>query len=75
MPKTITIRLNSEEELMMEKLSKMYSCGISTALKRLALEKLEDEYDIETIKEFEKQSKNKDVKFINQKDFEEKFGL
>lgn len=31
MSKTITIRLNNEKELMMDKLAKMYDCGISTA--------------------------------------------
>ena len=75
MPKTITIRLNEEEELMMDKLSKMYNCGISTAIKRLALEKLEDEYDKSIALKFEEDLNSGNIEYIDQKEFDEKFSL
>ena len=75
MSKTITIRLNKEEEMIMDKLSKMYNCGISTALKRLALEKLEDEYDRKVADEYYKEVKNGTVETVSFEEFEKTFNL
>lgn len=75
MSKTITIRLNKEEEQIMNKLSKMYNCGISTALKRLALEKLEDEYDKKVIEEYLQDEKNGKVQTVSFDEFEKMFNL
>lgn len=75
MPRTITIRLNEEEEMIMNKLAKMYNCGISTALKRLALEKLEDEYDRKVVEEFEENVRKGKEKFITFEEFEKTLDL
>ncbi len=59
----------------MNKLSKMYNCGISTALKRLALEKLEDEYDKKVIEEYLQDEKNGKVQTVSFDEFEKMFNL
>ena len=75
MPRTITIRLNEEEEMIMNKLAKMYNCGISTALKGLALEKLEDEYDRKVVEEFEENVRKGKEKFVTFEEFERTLDL
>ena len=75
MPKTITIRLNEEEEMMMNKIEKMYNCGISTALKRLVEEKLEDEYDRKAVEEFRENVKKGKEKFYSFEEFEKMLDL
>lgn len=75
MPKTITIRLNEEEEMMMNKIEKMYNCGISTALKRLVQEKLEDEYDRKAVEEFRENVKKDKEKFYSFEEFEKMLDL
>ena len=57
MAETVTIRLNKEERLIFEEASKMYGCSISSAIKRLAMEKLEDELDLQSIYEYEQLKK------------------
>lgn len=75
MPKTITIRLNEEEEMMMNKIEKMYNCGISTALKKLVQEKLEDEYDRKAVEEFRENVKKGKEKFYSFEEFEKMLDL
>lgn len=50
----VTIRLNIEDKKLFENISKLYDCSISATIKRLAIEKLEDEIDINEIKKYEK---------------------
>lgn len=43
---TITIRVNDNEEEWLNRMAAIYGMGKSSLIKRLAFEKLEDEYDI-----------------------------
>lgn len=43
---TITIRINDNEEEALNRVAAIYGMGKSSLLKKLAFEKLEDEYDI-----------------------------
>ena len=54
MSSTVTIRLNDEEKRIFMEYSKMYKGGLSTMIKQLALEKLQDEYDLQLAAEFER---------------------
>ncbi len=54
MNSTVTIRLNDEEREIFMEYAKMYKGGLSTMIKQLALEKLQDEYDLRIIDKFEK---------------------
>ena len=55
---TITIRLNDEERKLFEEYSKVYRGGVSTMIKQLALEKLQDEFDLMAAAKFEKDYKD-----------------
>ena len=54
MSSTVTIRLNDEEKKIFEEYAKVYKGGLSTMIKQLALEKLQDEYDLAAAERFEK---------------------
>lgn len=54
---TVTIRLNKEEKELFENIAKMYDCSLSATIKRLAIEKIEDDIDLETIRKFENKEK------------------
>ncbi|MBR3228030.1 MAG: hypothetical protein IKF68_05750 [Erysipelotrichaceae bacterium] len=61
MSSTVTIRLNEEERKVFAEYSKIYRGGLSTMIKELALEKLQDEYDLAVAEEFEKGLKDGSV--------------
>ena len=42
----ISIRVNEEEKKLLEQASKLYGSGISSLVKQIVFEKLEDEYDL-----------------------------
>ena len=54
MSSTVTIRLNEEEKKIFNEYAKVYKGGLSTMIKQLALEKLQDEYDLAAAERFEK---------------------
>lgn len=43
---TISLRINEEEKRLLENASKSYGCSISSMIKKIVFEKLEDEYAI-----------------------------
>ncbi len=51
---TITIRVNDMEEKILDQVADVYGLGKSSLIKQLAFEKLEDEYDLKLIEEYEK---------------------
>ena len=53
MAKRITIDINDDEQKMLEKVAQMYDCNISSLIKNFAFEKMEDEYDVSILREFE----------------------
>ena len=53
MSSTVTIRLYDEEKKIFTEYSKVYKGGLSTMIKQLALEKLQDEYDLAVAERFE----------------------
>ncbi len=53
MSAVISIRVSDTEQELLTKASSIYGCGVSSLMKRLVFEKLEDEYDFQIIKEYE----------------------
>lgn len=53
MADTVTIRFNKEEKKIIADSAKLYDCSVSSMIKRLVLEKLEDDIDLLSIKEYE----------------------
>lgn len=54
MTSMIAIRVNDKEKKAIAEVSKLNNCGISSWIKKIIFEKLEDEYDLRIIKEYEK---------------------
>ena len=54
MSATITIRLNEEEQKIFNEYAKVYKGGLSTMIKQLALERLQEEYDLAAIERYER---------------------
>ena len=59
---TLTIRLNDIEEDMLDQASKVCGLGKSSLLKQLAFERLEDEYDLKIVADYEKKKAKGKVK-------------
>ena len=55
MSNTVTIRLSDEERKMLDVVAQAHDCKVPSLMKRFALEKVEDEYDISIFEKYEKQ--------------------
>ena len=53
----ISVRVSDAEQELLNKAASIYGCGVSSLMKRLVFEKLEDEYDLHMIEEYEKKKK------------------
>lgn len=49
MPDTITVRLNKEEQEYLENSAKLYNCSVSSMVKRMVIERIEDEIDLKSL--------------------------
>ena len=63
MGRTVTIRLNDKEQEFLESSSVLYKGSLSSIIKRLAIEKLEDEYDLMVIADYEKREREGKTKY------------
>lgn len=55
MSSVISVRVNPNEEAVLAKAAEVFHCKVSTLMKKLTFEKLEDEYDLRAIEEYEKE--------------------
>lgn len=62
MPSVISVRVSDEEREILQEVSAAYNCSASSLIKKLAFEKLEDEYDIQIIQKYEEQKANGTLK-------------
>ena len=58
MARTLTISLNDIEEDVLDKVALVRGIGKSSLLKQLAFERLEDEYDLQVIVNYEQKKAN-----------------
>lgn len=69
----ISVRLNSEDEKIIKKFSKSKNMTVSEFVRSAALKAIEDEYDIDAVKEY---LENKDgMKFYTSEEVEKELGL
>lgn len=71
----ISIRLNEEEKSILNELSKVYDTSISSMIKKLAFEKLEDNFDLELVTRYEKQKLNQILNYRTSKNYVIKWEL
>lgn len=58
----ISLRVNNDEKAILEEACKIYGCGMSSMIKHLLFEKIEDEYDLRVINEYEEAKSNDSIK-------------
>ncbi len=75
MGKTVTIRLNDEEKEFFEAGAVLYKGSLSTIIKRLAMEKLEDDYDMLAIARYEKSQRDGTLKLYSHEEMRKEIGL
>lgn len=63
MSNIISVRLNEQEKAMLNDIAMLNGVGISTMIKQIIFEKLEDEYDYKIIKEYEKEKEDGTLEF------------
>lgn len=51
----ISVRVNNDEKDILENAAKVFGCGVSSMIKQIVFDKLEDEYDMRLIKKYEEQ--------------------
>lgn len=71
----ISLRVNEEEMEILNNAAKVYGCGVSSMIKRIVFEKLEDEYDLQVIKEFEKRKNDNTLELVDHDDAWKEVGL
>lgn len=59
----INIRFNDEQKKIIDELQKIYNLPMSTMLKKIIFEKIEDDFDIQIVKNYEKKTTNKTYSF------------
>lgn len=62
MSSLISVRVSDSEKELLDKASSLYGCGVSSLMKRLVFEKLEDEFDMHMIEEYELKKKDGTLK-------------
>lgn len=64
MSNVISVRLNEQEKELINNIALLNGVGISTMIKKIIFEKLEEEYDYKIIKEYEKEKQNGTIELI-----------
>lgn len=62
MSSVVSVRMNDNEAEILNNAAAFYGCAVSSLLKKLAIEKLEDEYDLSIIRDYEEDKKRGLVK-------------
>lgn len=53
MSSVVSVRMNKNEAEILTNAAAFYGCAVSSLLKKLAIEKLEDDFDLALIQEYE----------------------
>ena len=71
----ITLRLTDEERDILNNIAHLYGSKLSTAIKTILFEKIEEDYNLKLIKDFEKREKEDKVELISLSDFRKELGV
>lgn len=66
---TISLRLNKEEERLFKNYADFTGEGLTTLLKKALTEKIEEEYDLQAVKEYESAKAKGEVILIDHEEF------
>lgn len=66
---TISLRLNKEEERLFKNYADFTGEGLTTLLKKALTEKIEEEYDLQAVKEYETAKAKGEVLLVDHEEF------
>ena len=66
---TISLRLNKEEERLFKNYADFTGEGLTTLLKKALTEKIEEEYDLQAVKEYESAKAKGEVLLVDHAEF------
>lgn len=72
---TITVRLNEEEAKIFNEYAKLQGIPLSTLFKKTLEEKMEDELDMQAIKEYEKGFEDGDIETFTHEEVKKILGM
>lgn len=72
---TITVRLNPQEQKAFTEYAKLLGIPLSTLLKKTLEEKMEDEFDMKSILNYEDDLKNNSIETLDHNKVKEMLGL
>ncbi len=71
----VSLRVTDEEKAWMESYAKVHGVNLSEAIKEAFFDKLEDEYDIKRIREYEAEKAKGTLKTYTHEEVKEMLGL
>lgn len=71
----ISVRLNDEEEKVYKEFSELYGKSISTLLKESLDEKIENDFDLKAIQEYEENPDSDDYEEVSHEEVLKRYGL
>ena len=71
----VSLRVTEEEKDLMERYAKFQGVHLSDAVKNIFFEKLDDEYDLQLIKEFEEEKVKGNIEYYSLDEVEKELEL
>ena len=71
----VSVRVTKDRKNLMENYSKLHGINLSDAIKEAFFEKLENEYDLKTIKEYKAEKARGNMKYYSLDEVEKELGL
>jgi hypothetical protein len=71
----VSLRVSVEEKAWMESYAKVQGISLSDAIKAAFFEKLEDEYDLKIIREYEAEKAKGNMEYYTHAEMKERLGL
>jgi len=71
----VSLRVTEQEKNWMESYAKVQGINLSDAVKEAFFQKLEDDYDLNTIREYEKEKAKGNMKFYSLDEVKKELGL
>lgn len=72
---TITVRLNEDEKRLYEEYARYKNVPLSTLMKQVFNEKIEDEIDLKAILAYEDRMSNNEIEYVTFEEIKERIGM
>ena len=66
---SFSIRLTTQERALVDSYAKLHSMSVGDAFKQALFEKIEEEYDLQAVKEYESAKANGEVILVDHEEF------